>query len=165
MIFFYIKEFFGWILYFLTSFVNNVSLFGVFMLFLIILTLALVYPQSVVTKALGGNRNLSKNSMTGFIISLIMISILAIILILIPEYKENFFKYVFTMKYVLLIMMYCIGLLIFFRSMDKDNLNKYADIISPITLLIGIVLFYFAMNSGPLDTFDINFERINYTLT
>ena len=49
--------------------------------------------------------------------------------------------------------------------MSNEFSAKYSSVLSPITLLIGIILFYLAINTPSYGMPDISFERINYTIT
>ena len=138
--------------------------FGVFITILCVITIAFIFPQSKIKQTILGEDDLKKNIGTGVIVTTIVFAILAIVLLIIPSYKDILGLFV-NLKYVFLIIIYCIGILIFFRSVDSEFLSTYAYILSPVTILIGIILFYLSINADPMGIPDINFERIKYTLT
>ena len=138
--------------------------FGIFITILCVITLALLFPHSAPTTAITGGKDLEKNITTGTIIVTIIFAILAIILVFVPSYKDVF-KIFINLKFTFIIIIYCIGLIIFFRSLSTEFITKYASVLSPITLLIGIILFYLSINTTSYGLPDISFERINYTIT
>jgi hypothetical protein len=52
---------------------------------------------------------------------------------------------------------YIIGLIILYRDIPRGIIDAYSFIFFPITLLIGIYLFYLAMEKGQLYGFDLNY--------
>ena len=138
--------------------------FGFFVTILCVITLALIFPHSVPTTSITGGKKIENNITIGTIIVTIIFAILAIILVFVPSYKDVL-KIFINLKFTFVIILYCFGLIIFFRSMSNEFSAKYASVLSPITLLIGIILFYLAINTPSYGMPDISFERINYTIT
>lgn len=67
---------------------------------------------------------------------------------------------------VVFIITYIIGLIMMYTLLSKDDTDKYAYIILPSTILFGCYLFYNAFsNFINSDTFNLNWERINYFIT
>jgi hypothetical protein len=92
-----------------------------------------------------------------------MSAIVLIILLTIPHYKD-FLNFLGKLKFVLLLAGYIIGLIILYQTVPKGIINAYAFLFFPITMLIGIFLFYLAMEKGTLYGLDLNYERIKYAL-
>jgi Concanavalin A-like lectin/glucanases superfamily len=90
-------------------------------------------------------------------------AILLIVFMTIPNYKD-FLKFIGRLKFVLLLAVYIIGLIILYRNVPRGIIDAYSFLFFPATLLIGIYLFYLAMEKGQLYGFELNYERIKYAI-
>lgn len=136
--------------------------FGIVMFILICITIGLIYSKSGESST--QSRVLSQEENTTAVMVVVFISaILLIVFMVIPNYKE-FLHFLGKLKFVLLLIGYIIGLIILFRDVPRNILDGYAFIFFPVTMLIGIYLFYLAMEKGKLYGFDLNYERIKYAL-
>lgn len=131
------------------------------MLILMGVTIGLIYSKNV---DLPGAPSLTQSqNKTAITIIAFMSAIVLIILLTIPQYKE-FLNFLGKLKFVLLLAGYIIGLIILYQTVPKGIINAYAFLFFPITMLIGIYLFYLSMEKGTLYGLDLNYERIKYAL-
>lgn len=131
------------------------------MLILMGLTIGLIYSKNT---DLPGAPSLTKEqNNTAITIIAFMSAIVLIILLTIPHYKD-FLNFLGKLKFVLLLAGYIIGLIILYQTVPKGIINAYSFLFFPITMLIGIYLFYLAMEKGTLYGLDLNYERIKYAL-
>jgi hypothetical protein len=139
--------------------------FMIVMFILIFVVIGLIYSKSSSSLLDGGSsRVLSQDeNNTAIIIVAFTTAILLIVLMTIPNYKE-FLNFISKLKFVLLLVGYIIGLIILYRDIPRGIIDAYSFIFFPITLLIGIYLFYLAMEKGQLYGFDLNYERVKYAL-
>jgi len=131
------------------------------MLILMGVTIGLIYSKNV---ELPGAPSLTQaQNNTAITIIAFVSAIVLIILLIIPQYKE-FLNFLGKLKFVLLLAGYIIGLIILYQSVPKGILNAYAFLFFPITMLMGIYLFYLAMEKGTLYGLDLNYERVKYAV-
>ena len=85
--------------------------------------------------------------------------ICCICITLLPNFKDvrKLFEQISNVTYAIL---YTIFLILFFTMMPPDTINKYAYIITPITVALGAFFFYKSASSNYIDQFNINYERI-----
>ena len=98
-----------------------------------------------------------------FIVMFILIFIIAISIKLLPE-SYNLVNFFSQIKWVGFILIYVIGLILFFRLTSIDIINKYASVILIVSALIGIFLFYNATTTNYIHQFNVNYERIKSIL-
>jgi hypothetical protein len=93
----------------------------------------------------------------------IIISFIFILLIfciaLLPSFKElsKLFNQINSVTYIII---YTIFLILFFRLLPSNILNDYAYIITPVTLILSLLLFYKSLQTKHIENFNINYERI-----
>jgi Concanavalin A-like lectin/glucanases superfamily len=130
-------------------------------LVLIWTVIALIYSNR---SSLDGIKSLSKNNNETIVIVLCFVSaFLLVVFLTIPNYR-NLLTFIGKLKYVLLLLAYIIGLIVMYRDVPRGIVDAYSFLFFPATVLIGIVLFYLAMEKGILYGFDINYERVKYIL-
>ena len=134
--------------------------FGIVLLALICIIIGLIYSKGGLSDS--GQLTGEQHATTWIIIAFIT-AFLLIVLMVIPNYKELLI-FLGKLKFVLLLVAYIIGLIILYRSVPSGIVNAYAFLFFPITMIIGIYLFYLAMEKGQLYGFDLNYERIKYAL-
>ena len=61
---------------------------------------------------------------------------------------------------VINLILYTLFLIMFFRLVSKDTINKYAYIITPLALFSSIFVFYKTYTNNYVEEFNINYERI-----
>jgi len=139
-------------------------IYGTFFAVMIILmgvSIDLIYSKN---SSLPGAPSLTQEqSKTAITIVAFVSAFVLIILLTIPQYKE-FLIFLGKLKFVLLLAGYIIGLIILYQTVPKGIIDAYSFLFFPITMLIGIYLFYLAMEKGTLYGLDLNYERIKYSL-
>jgi hypothetical protein len=107
----------------------------------------------------------SSDHATAEIFAVVFFSIIVLILCvtLLPNLKEikGLFAQISNIVYVLL---YTIFLILFFTLTPSDFLNKYAKLIIPLTILLGVLCFYKGISQNYVTAFNINYERIKMIL-
>jgi hypothetical protein len=135
--------------------------FIIVMLILISVVVGLIYSKS---NNLPDGKILSqKENDTAMMVVAFTIAILLIVFMTIPSYKD-FLSFIGKIKFVLLLAGYIIGLIILYRNVPRGIVDAYSFLFFPATMLIGIYLFYLAMEKGQLYGFDLNYERVKYAL-
>jgi hypothetical protein len=123
-------------------------IFGIFAVIVIILTVIVlikifstsaikVKGKTVYTKS----STAARDTRTAFII-LTVVGLVACLLILFLPSLRALKTFIFKFKSVFMVVIYLIALIIFFRDSSTTFTDKYSYIILPITLFIGIWLFY-----------------------
>ena len=94
-----------------------------------------------------------------FIVLFFVLFVVGICISLLPNFKEvkNLFEQISNVTYVII---YTIFLILFFTMTPEDTINKYAYIITPITILFGIFMFHKGFSSNYVAKFNVNYERI-----
>ena len=64
------------------------------------------------------------------------------------------------LKMVILIVLYTVFLILLFRLIPEDTMNKYSYIITPTTMITALILFYNGFTSNYLKEYNIAYERI-----
>ena len=135
--------------------------FIIVMLILISVVVGLIYSKSA--QLPGANTLTQKENDTAMMIISFTLAILLIVFMTIPNYKD-FLNFIGRIKFVLLLAGYIIGLIILYRNVPRGIVDAYSFLFFPLTMLIGIYLFYLAMEKGQLYGFDLNYERVKYAL-
>ena len=96
--------------------------------------------------------------MTSFF-TFVTLIILGLCITLLPNFKsiKDLFVQINTVIYVIL---YTIGLIIFFITVPNTFINDYAEYITPITIGLGVLAFYKSLQRDYISEFNINYERI-----
>ena len=97
------------------------------------------------------------------IIMFVLMLVISISIRLLPD-SFKIFDFFSQIKWVIFIIIYTISLILFFRIIPVDIVNKYANIILPISALIGIILFYNGATTNYINQFNVNYERIKSIL-
>jgi len=135
--------------------------FIIVMLVLISVVVGLIYSKSAQLPE--APTLTQKENDTAMMIISFTLAILLIVFMTIPNYKD-FLTFIGKIKFVLLLAGYIIGLIILYRNVPRGIVDAYSFLFFPITMLIGIYLFYLAMEKGQLYGFDLNYERVKYAL-
>ncbi len=135
--------------------------FIIVMLILISVVIGLIYSNSI--NLPNGKMLSQKENDTAMMIVAFVAAILLIVFMTIPSYKE-FLNFISRIKFVLLLAVYIVGLIILYKNVPRGIIDAYSFLIFPATMLIGIFLFYLAMEKGQLYGFDLNYERVKYAI-
>jgi len=105
------------------------------------------------------SKSLEENVGNIFIVLFFVLLVVGICISLLPNFKEvkNLFDQISNVTYVII---YTIFLILFFTMTPEDTINKYAYIITPITILFGIFMFHKGFSSNYVAKFNVNYERI-----
>ena len=125
-------------------------------LFLIIFVFLTIYKVPLFSGASKSQQETEANVAILLFFSLIVVGICFTLL---PNFKElrSLFEQIGNVTYVII---YTIALILFFRLLSSDIINKYAYIITPVTVAIGAFLFYKGFTKEYMNNFSINYERI-----
>ena len=98
-----------------------------------------------------------------FVVLFFVLLIVGICITLLPNLKEvkNLFEQISNVTYVII---YTIGLILFFMITPGEFVNKYAHIIAPITIIGCALMFYMGGSSNYVEKFNVNYERIKTTI-
>ena len=97
------------------------------------------------------------------IVMFILMLVLAISIRLLPD-GSKIIDLFYQIKWVGFILLYTIGILLFFRLTPSDIINKYASIILIVSAVLGFILFYKAVTTNYIYSFNVNYERIKSLL-
>ena len=129
----------------------------VVMMFISLVSIALIYSKG--TSAETSSANIA--SIFGFVLLLIIVASVLF------KFKDNFallFTYLSQSSNVIYLILYIIGLIALFSKLSRADLDTYAYIILPITILLGVYLFYRNIAYDTIVNFNLNFERIKYAI-
>lgn len=144
-----------------------ISVGTIYVLFMIITLFLLFNHGSLLSQVKTGsssdNNNNNNISLTIFATITFTLLTLAFMVILLPNFKE-IKTLIGQIKPAFNVVIYTIFLILLFRLIPSDTLNKYAFIITPLTLLFGIYLFYQAFKINYISEFNANYERIKTIL-
>ena len=97
------------------------------------------------------------------IVMFVLMVVIAICIKLMPE-SAQIFDMFYQIKWVFIILLYTIGLILFFRLTSPDTIKTYASSILITSASIGLILFYIAITTTYTYGFNVNYERIKYIL-
>jgi hypothetical protein len=138
---------------------SNLIKYSIFLIaFLVLLLFYILFK--VKFKASGTTDQNSQTAIKDtFIILFFTLLIVTICISILPNFKNlrEFFNQISNVTYVII---YTIFLILFFTLTPKNILNDYAYILTPITIFIGLVMFYKSFQQNYVDNFGVNYERI-----
>ena len=130
--------------------IRTPKVFYPFILLLIFLIIMLFFTMFKV------DANVEKNV---YIILFFSLLVVGICIILLPNFGsvKKLFEQIGSVVYLIL---YVIGLILLLFMTSDETLNKYAYIITPVTILLGALMFYLSSAENYVEKFDVNYERI-----
>ena len=133
------------------------SLLIVVVLLIIILVWILAGWKNPLSQVFGASGTARTNVLY---VVLFVMGLLALTFMLMPGVKElgNLFRQ--QMKGALYAILYTIGLILVFNGISAETINKYAKLITPLTIAETIFVFYKGLTSNAEDGFNVNYERI-----
>ena len=133
------------------------SLLIVVVLLIIILVWILAGWKNPLSQVFGASGTARTNVLY---VVLFVMGLLALTFMLMPGVKElgNLFRQ--QMKGALYAILYTIGLILVFNGISAETINKYAKLITPLTIAATIFVFYKGLTSNAEDGFNVNYERI-----
>ncbi len=126
-----------------------------FILFLIIMLFSIIFKVKM-TKSSKSEQEIVQNV---FIILFFTLLVVGICITLIPNLNDfkKLFEQISNVTYIII---YTIALILFFSLTPSDTINKYAYIITPISILLGSFIFYKSTSDNYISNFNVNYERI-----
>jgi hypothetical protein len=137
--------------------INMKSVMGVIIILVIVVFCILFKVPNPFTQNYSKSDQEATNNI--FLVLFFVLLILGICIALLPNLKE-LKDLIYQINSVTYIIIYSIFLILFFSLMSKENIDKYAYIITPITILSGVMLFYKSLNQDYVEKFNVNYERI-----
>lgn len=125
-------------------------------IFLVIGLFLMYFKVNFFLKKGKSDQQIRNNVLTTFFFCLIIICLCGLLLPNIKDLKK-LFSQISNVTYVIL---YTIGLILFFGFISPTIINDYAYIILPIAAIIGSFVFYKSASYSYVDEFNINYERI-----
>jgi hypothetical protein len=126
-----------------------------FILFLIIMLFFIIFKVKMT------NSSKSEQEIVNDVFVILFFTLLVggICITLIPNLNEfkKLFEQISNVAYIII---YTILLILFFSMTPSDTLNKYAYIITPVTILLGSFIFYKSASDNYITNFNVNYERI-----
>jgi cytochrome bd-type quinol oxidase subunit 2 len=127
---------------------------------IVVLTIVLFLIIYKVKITGGGDSKSSEEIAQNVSIILFFVLLLFVIcVILLPNFKgiKTIFEQISNVTYVII---YTIFLILFFRFLPDDTINDYAYIILPVTIILGVFMFYKSSTYSYIDKIDVNYERV-----
>ena len=137
--------------------------FGIVLLGLIIILFILLFNQGFsFSKPESKTSTKTANQITQdvFIVLTFLLVGFGLLFFLLPNFKENIHKFLEQISNTVYVFIYTIFLIVFFLTVPNKILNNYGYIITPLTLLLTIFLFYKGFSTNYVENFNINYERI-----
>jgi hypothetical protein len=129
-------------------------------LFLVVGLILLYFKVNIFLQTGKSDQQIRNNVLSTFFFCLIIIILCGFLLPNIKDLK-NLFLQISNVTYVIL---YTIGLILFFGFISPTVINDYANVILPIAAIIGLFAFYKSVSYSYVDEFNINYERIKSVL-
>lgn len=131
---------------------------------LILMTLIVLFNHGLdTTKPIHGGASRENNVATIFITIFFILLIIGGIILLLPNLKE--LKILLSqISNVLGVVLYTIGLILFFRYVPSNILNNYPYIVTIISAIITGGVFYSGFKSDYLSEFNITYEKIKLVI-
>jgi hypothetical protein len=142
---------------------NMAKPFGFVLLALTIILFILLFNQGFsFSKPESKTSTKTANEITQdvFIVLTFLLVGVGLLFLLLPKFKENIHKFLEQISNTIYVFIYTIFLIVFFLTVPNNILNNYGYIITPLTLIITIFLFYKGFSTNYVENFNINYERI-----
>jgi len=125
-------------------------------IFLVICLFLILYKVNLFGKTSQSKEEITKNVLIVLFFGLLVFSICVS---LVPGLKDikKIFEQISGVTYIII---YTIFIILFFRLTPSDTINSYANIILPVTIALGALVFYKSASYSYIDKFDMNYERI-----
>jgi hypothetical protein len=136
----------------------NVIMFFIILGFFIISILALFKPSLFTTT----NGLTMTEELIAVNISLIVSFILIIsgLLIYFIPSLSDIKKFIIQIQSVVYVVLYTIFTILFFSLMPSSIMNQYGFFVTPVTMFISLILFFFGIQHNYSKDFNVNYERI-----
>ena len=141
--------------------IKKINFFFVFIVLIIILLtfLALFYPPANLFSKDYIPLQDQQIIANVFIIVFFVIIIFGLLIYYLPALSDVK-KFMGQFKTVMLVILYTIFLILLYRLMPVQTMNKYTYIITPLTMVMTVFLFYNGFKKSYVKDFNVNYERI-----
>ena len=136
--------------------------FGIVLLFLVIILFILIFNQGFSFSTSSKTSTKTNNEITSdvFIVLTFLLVGGGLLFFLLPKFKDNIHQFLEQTTNTVFVFIYTIFFIIFFLTVPNDTLNKYSNIITPLTILLSSFMFYKGASTNYIESFNINYERI-----
>jgi hypothetical protein len=139
---------------------KQVNAFLIFIIFGFVLTTILaLYTPSLFTSTNGIGMTQEMIAVNITLITVFILIITGLLIYFLPGLSDVK-KFISQFTGVLMVILYTIFTILFFRLLPSNIMDQYGMYITPSTMLISIVLFYFGFNKNYMKDFNVNYERI-----
>jgi hypothetical protein len=133
----------------------------IFIPFIFLICLLILFTVLIIFHVKMPGSSTTTQEITSDVFLLLFIAIIIVVICVmfldnLKELKDFFIQTPGVLKLIL----YTMFLIMFFRLMPSDTLNTYAYIITPITILSTMFVFYNTYKTSYVEKFNINYERI-----
>ena len=129
----------------------------IFLILVLIVSLIIVFFNI----SIGETKTKSDKAVTANILItlLVCLIIVGICISIIPSFKDigKLFQQINNVTYVIL---YTIFVILFYALFPDKIMDKYAFVILPISILLGMITYYKSLSTSYVSNFNINYERI-----
>lgn len=134
---------------------------GIGILLLVIAIFLILFKVSVPTTMSSTSTPSSIQSIASNIMIILFFMFLIIIgsISLLPSLK-GFKEFLWQIRNVTYVILYTIFLILLFRLLPTNIMNTYASLITPVTILLSVFMFYKAFEQNYAAIFNVNYERI-----
>jgi hypothetical protein len=129
----------------------------IFLILVLIVSLIVVfYNINIGNTKTKADKVVTANILITLFVCLIIVGICVSI---IPSFKDvgKLFQQIYNVTYVIL---YTIFVMLFYALMPDKIMDKYAFLIVPISILLGMITYYKSLSYSYVSNFNINYERI-----
>ena len=129
----------------------------IFLILILVISLVVVfYNINIGESTLKANKAIIANVLISLFVGLI---VLGICIAIIPYFKDigKLFMQIHNVTYVILYTMFVI---LFYTLMPDNIIDKYAFVIVPISILLGMATYFKSLSTSYVSDFNINYERI-----
>ena len=136
----------------------NIIVFFMILVFFILSILALFKPSLFTsTNGLTMTEEMIAINIT-LIVSFVLI-ISGLLVFFLPS-LANLKKFLFQIKSTVFVILFTIFTILFFNLMPSSIMNQYGIFITPVTMFISLILFFFGFQHNYTKDFNVNYERI-----
>ena len=137
--------------------------FGIVLLILTVLLFLLLFNQGFsFSKPESKTSTKTNNEITKdvFIVLTFLLVGVGLLFLLLPKFKDNIHQFLEQISNTIFVFIYTIFFIVFFLTVPSNILNKYGYIITPLTILLTVYMFYRGSSTNYIENFNINYERI-----
>lgn len=129
----------------------------IFLILVLIISLIVVfYNINIGETKTKSDKAVTANILITLFVCLIIVGICISVL---PSFKDigNLFRQIYNVTYVIL---YTIFVILFFALFPDKTMEKYAYLIVPISIALGMITYYKSLSTSYVSNFNMNYERI-----